>query len=303
MTLRRVLPLLCRPSAVISGSSRSPHRLVAPRSTNRSGTPLAVADEGVGPVPLSTPKSLSKSSVIAYHGISSQPMRSSGPGSRPGGARNERERRVPRVQVGGVATWSARTSSPRRHAPGRRAPRRVRGDVRRVEGAGRSAAQPSNRSRAHRALRAVETVLLLHRHPRHPASPGGQRIAARVSFFSSTSSCSRAASHSCGDTIGGASSWPVLPQVLVDDAGRRPPGALALHPVRRLAQHGSRQPWVRLRSYAAARRSPGAGRQRQPAPLERSRWTNCSLVLAPPIRFVRRPRQARVSRSVRPGRR
>jgi len=36
-----------------------------------------------------------------------------------------------------------------------------------------------------------------------------------------------------------------------------------------LAQHTGleREPWVRLRSYAAACRSPRAGRQRQPAPL------------------------------------
>src|SRR6516165_4497627 len=45
---------------------------------------------------------------------------------------------------------------------------------------------------------------------------------ARVSFFSSTSSCSRAASHSCGDTIGGVFIGPVLPQILVDDVEPAP---------------------------------------------------------------------------------
>src|SRR6266487_2686024 len=46
---------------------------------------------------------------------------------------------------------------------------------------------------------------------------------ARVSFFSSTSNSLRAASHSCGDTIGGVFIVPVLPQILVDDVAQATP--------------------------------------------------------------------------------
>src|SRR5262249_48012951 len=58
-------------------------------------------------------------------------------------------------------------------------PRWVRGDVRGVEGAvdDQLAATLKQVEKAHRAVRAVEAVLLLHRHPRHPAALGGQRIA------------------------------------------------------------------------------------------------------------------------------
>src|SRR6516162_1257170 len=65
---------------------------------------------------------------------------------------------------------------------------------------------------------------------------------ARVSFFSSTSNSWRAASHSCGDTIGGVFIVACPPS----GTRRRcrtgdPTGALALHPVRRFAQHSGLQ--------------------------------------------------------------
>src|SRR5271170_3889168 len=52
---------------------------------------------------------------------------------------------------------------------------------------------------AYRALGSVEPVLLVHSQPRHPPAFGGERVKA----FSFTSSCWRAASHSCAGTIGG----------------------------------------------------------------------------------------------------
>jgi hypothetical protein len=61
----------------------------------------------------------------------------------------------------------------------RAAPFRVRGDVRGVEGAidDQLAAIIEHVEQAQRALRAVEAVLLLDRHPWHSAALGGQRIA------------------------------------------------------------------------------------------------------------------------------
>src|SRR5215469_3552263 len=89
---------------------------------------------------------------------------------------------------------------------------------------------------------------------------------ARVSFFSSTSSSARAAFHSCGDTIGGVFIVAVLPQILVDDVEQAPPQARlrSIQAVASLSTAGpSEGQWVRLRSYAAACRSPRAGRQRR----------------------------------------
>src|SRR5215472_1400599 len=84
---------------------------------------------------------------------------------------------------------------------------------------------------------------------------------ARVSFFSSTSSCSRAASHSCGDTIGGVFIVACPPS---DTRRRCRTGApqARLRSIQSVASPStagsSESQWVRLRSYAAARR-PGAG--------------------------------------------
>src|SRR5829696_5760694 len=61
---------------------------------------------------------------------------------------------------------------------------------------------------------------------------------ARVSSFSLTSSSSRAACHSSGDTIGGVFIGSVLLQIVVGDVEQTPPeGALAIHPVGCLAEH------------------------------------------------------------------
>ena len=96
------------------------------------------------------------------------------------GARDVGERRVARVQVGGVRDLvgpeGATDAGPLRV---RAARLRVRGDVRRVEGAvdDQLAAAVEQVEQARRAIRAFELVLLLHRHPRHPAALGGQRVA------------------------------------------------------------------------------------------------------------------------------
>src|SRR6185295_16034245 len=115
IALRRVLPFLLaaerRDVQVTPGAS---HRLVAP-AVDEVGPvdPLAVADEGVGPVPLVHAEVLSKSSVIVYHGISCQPIRSFRPWISAWGARETNASVVSRAfKWAGCATWSARNEQP-----------------------------------------------------------------------------------------------------------------------------------------------------------------------------------------------
>src|SRR5262249_52647314 len=183
IALRRVLPLLLtaerRDIQVAPGAS---HRLVAPEVDEVGPVDsLAVADEGVGPVPLVHAEVFVKVAgdrvprdQLPAHAL----FQALDLGL--GGARNERQRRVPRVQVGGVRDLVGEERAA--HAGTFRvgaAPRWVRSDVWRVEGAvdDQLPATLEQVEKAHRTVRAVEAVLLLHRHPWHPAAPGGQRIA------------------------------------------------------------------------------------------------------------------------------
>ncbi len=96
------------------------------------------------------------------------------------------------------------------------------------------------------------------------AAPGGQRIAGAGQLLLldqqllaggiPTPAVTRSAE---------SSSWPVLPQVLVDDAGQALLQARlrSIRSVAWLSTPGSSESqWVRPRSYAAARRYPRAGR-------------------------------------------
>ena len=184
----------------------------------------------------STPKSASKSSVSVYHGM--LPAHPRLPALDVGlrRARDERERGVARVQVGEVgdlvgeegaaAAAAARASPPRRAR--RRSGRRSAGGARRTGRAG-SPARPGPRS-AYSFSTAIRGI-------RRRSAASASR--ARVSSFSLTSSSSRAASHSCGrDDRRGVHRASFLLQVLVDDVEQAPPeGALAIHPVGRLAEH------------------------------------------------------------------
>src|SRR5215204_2915221 len=183
IALGRVLPFLLAPErGDVEVAPGAAHRLVA-AAVDEVGTedPVAVADEGVVAVPL----------VHAEVGV--EVVRDRVPGDqlpahpflqaldlRLGGARDERERRLARVQVCGVRDLvghkGAADAGPLR-VPAARL--RVRGDVRRVEGAvdDQLAAAVEQVEQAGRAIRAVELVLLLHGHPRHPATRGGERVA------------------------------------------------------------------------------------------------------------------------------
>src|SRR5690349_15051037 len=139
IALRRVLPLLLaaerREIEVAPGAS---HRLVAPEVDEVGPVdPLAVADEGVGPVPLVHAEVFVK--VVGDRVPRDQFPAHALPQSLDLGlrsARNERERRVPRVQVGGVRdlVGEERAAYTGTFRVGT-APLWVRGDVWRVEGA------------------------------------------------------------------------------------------------------------------------------------------------------------------------
>ena len=92
---------------------------------------------------------------------------------------------------------------------------------------------------ARRAVRALEAVVLLDGHPRHPAALGGQRVAGAGQLLLLDQQLlarglpllrrhdRRHVHRDC-----------FLLQVLVDDVEQAPPeGALAIHPVGRLAEH------------------------------------------------------------------
>src|SRR4029079_15743530 len=108
----------------------------------------------------STPKSLSKSSVIVYHGISCQPVRSFRPWISAWGARETNASVVSRAfKWAGCATWSARNEQPTQARSGY-APPPPSGYVvtSGVEGAvdDQLAATLEQVEKAHRARRAVE---------------------------------------------------------------------------------------------------------------------------------------------------
>src|SRR5918998_3085305 len=129
----------------------------------------------------STPKSASKSSVIVYQGIFCQPIRSFRPWiSVWGGARDERERCVPGVEVRRVRNLVCEEGAARAGPLRVRATRlRVRGDIRRVEGAVDDQLAPALEQveEAGRAVLALEAVLLFDRHPGHAPPLRGQGVA------------------------------------------------------------------------------------------------------------------------------
>jgi hypothetical protein len=116
-----------------------------------------------------------------------------------GGARDERERGVAGVEMGEMADLVGDHGAA---APATLGPA---GDPGLEEEAvdDQLTAPLEEVEQTRRAVRTLEAVVLLHGHPGHAAPVGGQRVPRSVSSFSFTNSSWRAASHSCGDTIGG----------------------------------------------------------------------------------------------------
>ena len=175
--------------------------------------------------------------------MSSHPWRSFRPWISAWGARETNASVVSRAfRWAGCATWSATKEQPPQARSGYAPPDcRVRGHVRRVEGAvdDQLAAAVEQVEQAGRAIRAVELVLLLHGHPRHPAALGGQRVAGpRVLLLLHEQLLPRGDPLLRRDDRGGVHQSLLLLQVLVDDIEQAAPqGALAIHPVGRLAEH------------------------------------------------------------------
>src|ERR687895_21721 len=97
-------------------------------------------------------------------------------------ARGERERHIPRVQVGGVGDLVREEGAAHARPLGVRVATlrvRVGGDLRPVEGAvdDQLTAALKQVGKRGRPIRALEAVLLLDRHPRHPAALGRERVA------------------------------------------------------------------------------------------------------------------------------
>jgi hypothetical protein len=160
------------------------------------------------------------------------------------------------------------------------APRWVRGDVWRVEGAvDDQLRRPSNRpgrlTGPSGPSKRYSLSTAIHGIRRRLAASASR---ARVSFFSSASSSSRAASTPAVTRSAESSSWPVLPQVLLDDAGRAPPQARvrSIQSVAWVSHSGLERepvgpaPIVRRSTPVSSSR-----RQRQPVP-----------VVCPPSRLV-----------------
>src|SRR2546425_5935008 len=119
----------------------------------------------------STPKSLSKLSVMVYHGIF-QPIRAFRRSMSACGARGVRERGVASIQMGQVGDLIGAQGAA---AAGVLGPAEHSGLE---EGAvdNQLKAALEQVEQANLTLGAVELVLLLHRHPRHPSTRRCQRI-------------------------------------------------------------------------------------------------------------------------------
>jgi hypothetical protein len=93
--------------------------------------------------------------------------------------RDERERRVARVEVGGVGDLVGDEGAAHAGTLRVRPALCIGGDLRSVEGAvdDQLATSLEQVEQTRRAIRALEAVVLLYRHPRHPAALGGERIA------------------------------------------------------------------------------------------------------------------------------
>ena len=150
-------------------------------------------------------------------------------------ARDERERGVAGVQVGEVRdlVGDERAAGAAALGPaGRRRARRRSG--RRSAGADPRTGRAGSPGRSGpRTAYSFSTAI--HGIRRRSAASASR---ARVSSFSLTSMSARAASHSWGETTGGVFMGLFLLEVLIDDVEQAPPqGALAIHPVGRLAEH------------------------------------------------------------------
>ena len=148
----------------------------------------------------STPKSASKLSVMVTQGIVPAHPRLQ---PRDVGLRRARgidQRRVARVQMREVGRPGRRRANSRcRHAPASRARRaRRRRGRRSADGGPRTGRAGSPCRPARRTHRPCPPPSTASAAARRPARRGRGSCA-----FSLTRSCSRAASHSCGDTIGG----------------------------------------------------------------------------------------------------
>ncbi len=151
---------------------------------------------------------------------------------------------------------------------------------------------------AHRAVRALEGVVLLHGHPRHPAALGGQRVAGAGQLLLLDQQLLAGGVPLLRRRRSAACSWRCfLLQVLVDDIEQAPPeGALAIHPV----GGDARAPRARARADASGprprasrRRSPRApsGAWRSRASTRRSRAVASPTVAGPAARRSTMPRR------------
>src|SRR6185503_6189243 len=176
VALRRVLPLLLAAErGQVEIRPRRPHRLVAAVVDEVGAEDLvAVADERVGAVPLVDAEVLVEvvgesvpGNVLPAHlGLHALDVLLRG-------ARRVGERGVPGVQVRGVGDLVGAERAAEAAAVG------PAGHVGVVEEAVEDEllAPLEHVEQRRRAVRALEAVLLLDRHPRHPAALGGQRIA------------------------------------------------------------------------------------------------------------------------------
>src|SRR6185437_16110970 len=182
VALRRVLPcLLAAESGDVEVVPGVAHLLVA-AVVDEVGPedPVALADEGVGAVPLVDVEVFVEVVGDRVPGDVVPPVALlQAPDLGLGGAGGEGERRVPRVQVPGVRHL-IRPEGTAHAGPLRvRAALGIRGHLGSVEGAvdDQLAAPLEQASEAHPAGRALEPVLLVDRQPGHSPAFGRQRVA------------------------------------------------------------------------------------------------------------------------------
>ena len=183
----------------------------------------------------STPKSASKSSVSVYQGMS-QPIRAFKRSMFScGRARDEHEGGVAGVQMGEVGDLVGEEGAAAAAALGPALHARAR----RRSGRRPAAGAPRTGRAGWRDRPGPRSVLLVHGHPRHPAALGGQRIAGAGQLLLLHQQL-----RAGGLPFLRRHDWRgvhcglFLLEVFVDDVEQAPPqGALAIHPVGRLAEH------------------------------------------------------------------
>src|SRR5918912_480656 len=184
VVLGRVLPvLLAAERGHVQVAPSGAHSLVAAAVDEIGAVDLVtLADERVVPVPLVDPEVLvpvvgdrvqgDVLPTVALLQLLDLGLRC---------ARGERERHIPRVQVGGVGDLVGEEGAAHARPLGVRVATlrvRVGGDLRPVEGAvdDQLTAALEQVGKRGRPVRALEAVLLLDRHPRHPAALGRERV-------------------------------------------------------------------------------------------------------------------------------